>query len=433
METLEEINRIDYLVRKGSDLDSFTAERMEFSELLFRELRLVLNEVHNMDASLRFWKLVVEDHLLAEVMRKDNLREVEWNGEPEWFAVVYFSNYPTVKEKIRNVVGHLSRFLKTRKVKTEIDQQLRKCSEIYVGFNGLPVPEAKDHNAAIIDRYYPFISGDITSGGGNKKKRELLNEITEKYDSQFLRNVIRRIPKIYIEHFENLYNSVELYDPGNKTFHVHLTDSLFETMMIAKYCEEGSKLIWYQHGCYYGEVVHKYRGYFEHSTGDRFRTWGYRDHEIDEPWSAYRLEAFKRRMPQNGADTTYDLMICYSALGNHKKKDMVNYTDTLLREVDKGKYQKILARPRPGNSRVKASSQLDFITDSRVTVAPDGSSIAGQVAESRLVFQMRVPSTNFLECIYIDKPVIGILNNDHPSSIIKPYYDFFLSTGVAHV
>src|SRR6056297_941115 len=115
---------------------------MEFSELLFSELREVLNEVHGMDGSLRFWKLVVEDHLLAEVLRKNKLRETNWAGEPDWYAVVNFSNFPTVQEKIRNVAGRLYRFLKTRSIRTEIDRQLQKSSDIYIGFNGIPVPEA---------------------------------------------------------------------------------------------------------------------------------------------------------------------------------------------------------------------------------------------------------------------------------------------------
>lgn len=85
---------------------------------------------------------------------------------------------------------------------------------------------------------------------------------------------------------------MELYSPEKRKFHVHITDSFFEMMLIAKYSENGSKLIWYQHGCYYGEVIHKNRGYFYRSTGGVFRTCGYKEYEIDEPWSAYRLEAF---------------------------------------------------------------------------------------------------------------------------------------------
>lgn len=400
---------------------------MEFSELFFLELKDVLNEVHGMDASLRFWKLVAEDHLLAEVLRKDNLREAEWRGRPEWFAVVNFSNYPTFYEKVRNTGGRLQRYLKSRSVKNDIVSSLRKKNHFYIGFEGLPLPEAEDPGTAVIERYYPFIFGK-----GDSRKRDKVNVIAGRYDSQFLRNVIRRIPKIYIENFDTLYNSVELHDPEKKTFHVHVTDSLFETMMIAKYTEEGSKLIWYQHGCYYGEVVHKYRGYFEHSTGDVFRTWGYREHDIDEPWSAYRLESFKRKFQKYPEDNIYDLMICYSVMGGHNRKHVVQFTNTLLEKLYRDKYKTILARPRPVNSRVKASSQLNFITDERVTVAPDGSSIAKQVAESRIVLQMRVPSTNFLECIYCNQPVIGLIENNQPTEIIKPYYAFFKETGVLH-
>ncbi len=422
----ERIKRISELAGENSDLDSFSAERMEFSELLFRELRTVLNEVHGMNASLRFWKLIAEDHLLAEVLRKDNLREDVWSGNPEWFAVVNFSNFPTTREKIRNVGGHVYRFLRTRKVKAKIERQLKDCDEIYIGFNRLPVPEAKDKNAAIINRHYPFIFGK-----GKKKKREVLNKIANQYESRFLGNIMRRIPKIYVENFHKLYEAVELYNPKEKTFHVHLTDSLFETMMIAKYTEEGSKLIWYQHGCYYGEVVHKYRGYFEHSTGDLFRTWGYRDHEIDEPWSAYKLEAFKQKLRATSPKKSYELMICYSAIGGKKKK-VKKATNYILKELDPARFKNILARPRPVNSRVSASKQFDFISDERVTVAPDGSSIAEQVSASAIVLQMRVPSTNFLECIYCDQPVIGLLDNDQPTEIIKPYYSFFLSAGILH-
>lgn len=427
MNATERREKIEYLVREDSDLGSFTAERMEFSELLFSVLKEVLNEVHGMNASLRFWKLVVEDHLLAEVLRKDKLRDTNWTGEPEWYAVVNFSNYPTLKEKLKNVGGHFSRFLKTRHVKAGIDRQLRKNNEIYVGFTGLPVPEAEKNDVAIIARYYPFIFGR-----GNREKRDILNAIAGRYESQFFRNVIRRIPKVYIENFDNLYDSVELVNPEKKTFHVHLTDSLFETIMIAKYTEKGSKLTWYQHGCYYGEVVHKYRGYFEHSTGDLFRTWGYKEHEIDEPWSAYRLEAFRQKLPKNTVKKTYDLMVCYSAIGGDNKKQVRENTVFLLKELDKTKFSKIVARPRPVNSRQVASKQLDYVSDVRVTVAPDGSSVADQVADSAIVFEMRVPSTNFLECIYSDWPVIGLLDNEQPTEIIKPYYDFFLNIGILH-
>lgn len=45
---------------------------------------------------------------------------------------------------------------------------------------------------------------------------------------------------------------------------------------------------------------------------------------------------------------------------------------------------------------------------------------------------MRVPSTNFLECIYCDKPVIGLLINDQPTDIIMPHYEFLIDAGILH-
>jgi len=297
---------------------------------------------------------------------------------------------------------------------------------IYIGFNELPIEGKNDEHRALLSRYYPLIMGWPA-----RKKRKRLNKIADRYESQFMTNVIRRIPKVYIEYFHHLYHEVALHEPESKTIHVHLTDSLFETMLIAKYSENGARLIWYQHGCYYGDVVHKYRGYFEHSTGDVFRTWGYKDHEIDEPWSAYRLEAFSRKLHRNGAEKRYDLMVSFSAIEDENESEVHKTTNYLLENLS-SRYKNILARPRPVHNWVKASDQLNFISDPRVTIAPDGSSNAKQVAKSKLILQMRVPSTNFLECIYCDKPVIGLLINNQPTEIVTPHYEFLLEAGVLH-
>jgi len=128
---VERIQRIEHLVREESDLGAFTAERMEFSELFFEEMRLVLNEVHDMNASLRFWKLVAEDHLLADVKRKDNLRDSNWVGSPERYAVVNYSNFPIIREKIRNIGGHVYRYVRSKSSKPKIDNELSNSTDIY--------------------------------------------------------------------------------------------------------------------------------------------------------------------------------------------------------------------------------------------------------------------------------------------------------------
>ena len=53
-------------------------------------------------------------------------------------------------------------------------------------------------------------------------------------------------------------------------------------------------------------------------------------------------------------------------------------------------------------------------------------------AKSRLVIQFNIPATNFMECLYVDHPTIGLLSNDQPTEIVKPYYSFFTQQGVMH-
>lgn len=51
---------------------------------------------------------------------------------------------------------------------------------------------------------------------------------------------------------------------------------------------------------------------------------------------------------------------------------------------------------------------------------------------SRVVVQLTMPSTNFLECIFIDQPVVGIDTNNMATDIIEPFLKFFHEVGVLH-
>lgn len=129
-------------------------------------------------------------------------------------------------------------------------------------------------------------------------------------------------------------------------------------------------------------------------------------------------------MPQNGVKLDFNLMICYSAMiGGDEKLKSRQVNDYLLKKIDKVKYQRILTTPKLVNSRVEASSQLDFISDERLAIALDGRSISQQVAESRIMLQVRVPAKIFLECVYIDQP----------TEIVAPFYKFLLKEGILHL
>lgn len=107
-------------------------------------------------------------------------------------------------------------------------------------------------------------------------------------------------------------------------------------------------------------------------------------------------------------------------------------TDHLLENLNFSKYTTILARPRPQHKKHGHASELSFITDEKIRISQGLTAIAKEVSGSRLIVQINVPGTNFLECIYVDHPVTGILTNSDPTDLIKPYDAFLVEKGVLH-
>lgn len=101
-------HNIEELISEIADLSAFSSERNEQSELLFNLLARVLNRVHGVQMSLRFWKLILEDHLLADLISKDGLKESRGNVSAELFPIINSPNFPAKKEKQRNILGHLN-------------------------------------------------------------------------------------------------------------------------------------------------------------------------------------------------------------------------------------------------------------------------------------------------------------------------------------
>jgi hypothetical protein len=90
----------------------------------------------------------------------------------------------------------------------------------------------------------------------------------------------------------------------------------------------------------------------------------------------------------------------------------------------------VLARPRPGKEN--PVKDLDFMNHDSVTKDNCKQSMTLAVKSSRLVIQMTHPSTNILECFYVNKPVVALLSNDQPTEVVWPYYNFFSEAGVFH-
>ncbi|EIM77244.1 hypothetical protein A3SI_06644 [Nitritalea halalkaliphila LW7] len=205
-------------------------------------------------------------------------------------------------------------------------------------------------------------------------------------------------------------------------------------LVIATYIEHGAKLHWYQHGAYYGELNHGAQ-VRERRIADVYRTWGWKIEPKDEPWKAYRLMRFQQDYAKQQKSNRYPLLIVFGVINSA-------YTDTEFftayfkvfdQKIDKNKYPVIAARPRPFSRLFSNQKEVEFLKRyAYFTICSDLEPITQNIAESELIFQISVPATNFLECLAVKKPVVGILSNDQETEIVKPFYAFCKEKKILH-
>lgn len=411
----------------SEEIHTKSPERIEISDWLRMELSAVLNKVHDVHYSERFWGLITEEYVKTAITRKQLLEEGNCDVNIP-FLPVNSHNFPGFKTIWIELAKNTAKAFLGRKSTAwgmELLEDQNQCRIGFPEFNGfekfrdeLGVELPEIHFQLI--RPYNFFP------------RSKLNRIAEGIDDNFLKNSVKQLPKLYVEYFRSILNAIPLAEPEKKIFNVHNIRNFADVFILAKYTEHGAKLIWYQHGSHYGEYRWEYLHHYEHLMADEYRTWGWKIKEKDRPWIAYRLIKFRYEYLEFENTGDYSLLLCYPKMYETYKEHSVGYTHYLEEHLDFDKFQVVIARPRPMHQKHGHESELNFIKSGRITVSSGLEPMPEMVSKSELVVQMSVPSTNFLECIYIGHPVTGIINNTDPSEIIRPYYQFFLEKGVLH-
>jgi putative transferase (TIGR04331 family) len=413
------------LTAAGGDVtQSLSPERIELAEKIFSLLTEVLNELHDSDYPIRFWKLISEEHVRTvinhhELLKSSLLSESGKNNSQNDFT-------EETGRRFKTKLAAFRRFVNTRKNIKEMDAVMRSNDQLIAGFEGIPLIAEETGGRAIHDaELFPF-------GRGKRSKRKKAAEIAGRYQSTFEKNIIHTLPPLLVEQFEKVFGSMVLHSPKSKTLHLRGSFKLgYRQMLIAKYQLHGSKLIWYQNGAVVGEVETKYGGYLARSVADEYRTWGWKQRENDIPWKGYDLVRFGnayRSAGENGKRC--DLLISYPKI-RYEKSYFRGLTETLLNGLDEKKYRDILIRPYPSRKEVP-EKLFGFIRDKRVTVNKKKTSMAGDLRRSRIAVHINVPATTFLEAISVDHPSVGILRNSHPTAMAQPFYEFLLDVGVLH-
>jgi|GEM_PF-762211 len=415
-------------VKGNEDLGALSPLRLEYSDQIFTKLAEVLNEVHQMNHSTRFWKLITEEYVRAVINRIQELKATDVKAAPGLYPIVV-NSLPDRRQKIRRGTKQLLNYLKTRKNRGLIYQLIRENDLLLSGFKDIPGFKEETGGVELPDQEL------IIAGAGNRKIRKRLDELAEQADEPIIKNVIRQIPKIYVEHFRPLYDSVELFDPGSKTFHVMGNFHLGRRQLtIARYIEEGARLIWHQNGAFIGEVVYKNSRYLSHGVADEYRTWGWQLTEKDQPGKAWFLEKFRAPYEEKSQESKeYDLLLCFPKLRPQVRDELLESGAQILRNLDRHRYPRILVRPQLSGSLTGQIEALQaMIADTRAELSTGRSPMAAETASAQCVVQMSVPATNFMECIYMNHPTIGILNNKQPTDLIQPWYRFLEKRGVLH-
>jgi len=398
--------------------------RIELSDNLREVLADVLNEVHNREYSQRFWALILEDYITSVLTLKEALENDKGISKYDKYPINSHT-FLSFKDSLKEDLKILIKYWIDRSNHAELREILKGSDQVNLGFPAVDLPG--NELGAELPKLIYYVTG---LKGRNKRRKVTM--LSKKYSDPFLKNAVYRIPKLYVEFLDTVLHSVPLFRPSYKTFHVHNIRSLYDRFLMAQYVEKGAKLIWYQHGSHYGEYNHEYLHHLEHSLADEFRTWGWQIKEKDLPWKAYRLEKFRQEYDSYTNEVQNDLLIIYPKMYQKYRDHCIDVTGYLLKNLNFDTFTKLIARPRPLHKKHGHQSELDFIDNGNVEVSTGLTPVAKEVSESRLVLQMNVPGTNFLECIYVDHPVTGILTNSDPTDLIKPYYTYFLEKGVLH-
>lgn len=418
------MNKVDEKEIISEKLPSSVHENIKLYNDISEILAIVLNKIHGTSYSQRFWEILLGSYITAVIYDKDKL-EIE--NPSLKVSTFLFSNTLQLNSKdiVFNRIKYLINIVKSKLSNMDLTFLLNGNQNIAMGFHS---PEEIKPE---MDIYLKSISPFFKNKKYNSRLRNISIEKSEKYSDIFIHNIVKFIPKVYIEHFSAIIDKVPIFEPENKIFHISHFQTIMDNFIIAKYIENGSKLYFYQHGGFYGEFTYHKAHRTQSRIADKFMTWGWKKMNKDEPSKAYRLEKFKKELNPS-KKKIYDLLMVYPIIFQRNKAMVEMESKLFFNSLNRTKYPKICARPRP-IGRFNRKAILKFVAKDVSKIDNGFSKIYRLIEKSKLVIILSYPSTTLLECLYINKPVIGLLKNDNPSGIVQPYYDFFLEKGMLHI
>jgi hypothetical protein len=389
-------------------------DRIREMDKLFLLLTPVMNEIHSVNYSERFWRILLQGYVSTVLSRYS-----EYKIKIVGFDIILPTGAKHIgfKRKFYTYLRYALKVVQTRNNINKINLILSRDMNICVSnLFGTSTPAGVNE---VIPEYYflPFIFK--TSIG----KRSKLKDISQRHNDLFLQNIILSIPQIFVEYFDFVMNKVVLNDAKDKIFHSTIISSTFTRYIVAKYVENGSLLYGYQHGGNYGEDKYHAAYHYESSISDKYHTWGWTISAADIPYYAFRVESFIEKYDTISISKKYDCLLVFGRFLSWNSDKYIEKGLKFACNINRDKYVNILARPRKESKNSNDINNLMFLKKYNITFDQGHRHEAPLIIkQSKIVILLNYPSTFAFECMSVNHPILCIVENHELTSIAEPHY-----------
>lgn len=275
------------------------------------------------------------------------------------------------------------------------------------------------------------------------KTRSLFKDIFEpenNFEKYILNSFQNNIPRIFIENFNDLkdfYNNANLPKKPDKIFSANALwyDSFFSYYTALKN-ENGTKIVYGQHGGCYGIAKYSWQEIHEKKISDKYLTWGWKEENNDSNVKSFYTLIRKKKYDWN--TNKKDLLV----LLKHRKvytqapdsfaacephSEYLNFLYPFLKSLDKEIQKNIILRLPYKNFE---NNNFDFFSNFSQSFNFDRSKTLEQACNASKLVINTCNSTTFLETIASNIPSILILNkNNNPirKSAVNSFEDLFIN------
>ncbi len=271
--------------------------------------------------------------------------------------------------------------------------------------------------------------------------RNLLKYIFEpdnKFEKYILKSFEKNIPKVFIENFNDLK---DFYEHGNlpkKPDKIFSSNALWYDSFFSYYTalqnEEGTKLVYGQHGGCYGIAKYSWQETHEKKISDKYLTWGWKDENNKNTVKDFHILIRQKKYEWNKGKKNLLVLLkhrkvytqasdTFAACEPHS--EYLNFLYPFLSSLDQKIQKNMLLRLPYKNFK---GNNFDFFSNFSQNFNFDRRKNLGQACnESKLVINT-CNSTTFLETIASNIPSILILNKDNNpirKSAIKRFEDLY--------